>query len=152
MTDNIQDDKDFAFGVLNSYYSGDTTKLDGGFPRISIAANTNNKSTLNKVIQNSGAGTTEDLTQQLATLTSLEPEDQYVKVESGMGTLTIQNPEYVNWQKNKTILEQKIEGSKILSDDHKSWDGTNWKPTQPDRDWETYSGFCIVNVPMPLST
>ena len=132
LTDNIQDDKDFAFGVLNSYYSGDTTKLDAGFPRISIAANTNNKSTLNKVIKNSGAGTTEDLTQQLATLTSLEPEDQYVEVESGMGTLTIQNPDYVKWQKNKTILEQKIEGSKILDDKHKSWDGTNWKPSQSE--------------------
>ena len=132
LTDNIQDDKDFAFGVLNSYYSGDTTKLDGGFPRISIAANTNNKSTLNKVIKNSGAGTTEDLTQQLATLTSLEPEDQYVEVESGMGTLTIQNPDYVKWQKNKTILEQKIEGSKILDDKHKSWDGTNWNPSQSE--------------------
>ena len=132
LTDNIQDDKDFAFGVLNSYYSGDTTKLDAGFPRISIAANTNTKSTLNKVIKNSGAGTTENLTQQLATLTSLEPEDQYVEVESGMGTLTIQNPDYVKWQKNKTILEQKIAGSEILSDKHKSWDGTNWKPSQSE--------------------
>jgi hypothetical protein len=132
LTDNIQDDKDFAFGVLNSYYSGDTTKLDAGFPRISMAANTNNKSTLDKVIKNSGAGTIEDLTQQQATLTSLEPEDRYVKVESGMGTLTIQNPDYVKWQKNKTILEQKIAGSEILSDKHKSWDGTNWKPTQAE--------------------
>ena len=49
-----------------------------------------------------------------------------------MGTLTIQNPDYVKWQKNKTILEQKIEGSKILSDDHKSWDGANWKPSQSE--------------------
>ena len=106
--------------------------IDAGFPRISIAANTNTKSTLNKVIKNSGAGTTEDLTQQLATLTSLEPEDQYVEVESGMGTLTIQNPDYVKWQKNKTILEQKIAGSEILSDKHKSWDGTNWKPSQSE--------------------
>ena len=132
LTDNIQDDKDFAFGVLNSYYSGDTTKLDAGFPRISIAANTNTKSTLNKVIKNSGAGTTQDLTEQLATLTSLEPEDKYIEVESGVGTLTIQNPDYVKWQKNKTILEQKIEGSKILDDKHKSWDGTNWKPSQSE--------------------
>lgn len=132
LTDNIQDDKDFAFGILNSYYSGDTTKLDAGFPRISIAANGNNQSTLNKVIKNSGAGTTEDLTQQLATLTSLEPEDQYVDVESGAGTLRIQNPDYVTWQKNKTILEQKIAGSEILSDKHKSWDGTNWKPSQSE--------------------
>ena len=39
---------------------------------------------------------------------------------------------YTKWQKNKTILETKIAGSEILDDKHKSWDGTNWKPSQAE--------------------
>ena len=131
LTDNVQDDKDFAFGIVDSYYSGDTTKLDSGFPRISIAANTNNQSTLLKVIKNSGAGTTEDLTQQLNTLTSLEPE-KYVSINVSGRVVQGLNPNYTKWQKNKTILETKIAGSEILDDKHKSWDGTNWKPSQAE--------------------
>tara|TARA_A100000171_G_scaffold40557_1_gene40947 strand:+ start:1127 stop:4378 length:3252 start_codon:yes stop_codon:yes gene_type:complete len=129
LTDNVQDDKDFAFGIVDSYYSGDTTKLDGGFPRVSIAANTNNQSTLTKVIQNSGAGTTEDLTQQLNSLNSLEPE-KYVSINVSGRVVQGLNPLYTKWQKKKTIIESRIAGQEILSDKHKSWDGTNWKPSQ----------------------
>ena len=35
-------------------------------------------------------------------------------------------------QKHKTLIENKIAGQTILSDDHKSWDGTNWKPDVND--------------------
>ncbi len=127
LTDKIIDDKDFSFGVLNSYYSGDTSNLSDGFPSMNIPAVENRGTTLTKFLKESGRGNVEELTTQLTTLNSLEPE-KTVKINVGGRIVDGQNPDYVKWQKQKTIIESRIDGKTILSDDHKSWDGKNWKP------------------------
>jgi hypothetical protein len=131
LTDKIMDDKDFSFGILNSYYSGDTSNLSDGFPSMNIAAVEQKGTSLSKYIKESGTGTVEDLNTQLKTINNLEPE-KYIKVNFSGEIIQTQNPEHVKWQKHKTLIENKIAGQTILSDDHKSWDGTNWKPSVDD--------------------
>ena len=131
LTDKIMDDKDFSFGILNSYYSGDTSNLSDGFPSMNIAAVEQKGTSLEKYIKESGTGSVEDLNTQLKTINNLEPE-KYVKVNFSGEIIQTQNPEHVKWQKHKTLIENKIAGQTILSDDHKSWDGTNWKPSVDD--------------------
>jgi len=131
LTDKIMDDKDFSFGILNSYYSGDTSNLSDGFPSMNIAAVEQRGTSLEKYIKESGTGSVEDLNTQLKTINNLEPE-KYVKVNFSGEIIQTQNPEHVKWEKHKTLIENKIAGQTILSDDHKSWDGTNWKPSVDD--------------------
>jgi hypothetical protein len=131
LTDKIMDDKDFSFGILNSYYSGDTSNLSDGFPSMNIAAVEQKGTSLEKYIKESGTGNLEDLNTQLKTINNLEPE-KYVKVNFSGEIIQTQNPVHVKWQKHKTLIENKIAGQTILSDDHKSWDGTNWKPSFDD--------------------
>ena len=131
LTDKIMDDKDFSFGILNSYYSGDTSNLSDGFPSMNIAAVEQRGTSLEKYIKESGTGSVEDLNTQLKTINNLEPE-KYIKVNFSGEIIQTQNPEHVKWEKHKTLIENKIAGQTILSDDHKSWDGTNWKPSVDD--------------------
>jgi len=131
LTDKIMDDKDFSFSILNSYYSGDTSNLSDGFPAMSIAAVEQRGSSLVKFIKESGTGNLEQLNTDLKTLNSLEPE-KYVKMNFSGQIIEGKNPEHVKWEKHKTLIENKIAGKEVLSDDHKSWDGTNWKPSFED--------------------
>ena len=131
LTDKIMDDKDFSFGILNSYYSGDTSNLSDGFPSMNIAAVEQRGTSLEKYIKESGTGSVEDLNTQLKTINNLEPE-KYVKINFSGEIIETQNPQHVKWEKHKTLIENKIAGKTILSDDHKSWDGTNWKPSVDD--------------------
>lgn len=131
LTDKIMDDKDFSFGILNSYYSGDTSNLSDGFPSMNIAAVEQKGTSLEKYIKESGTGNVEDLNTQLKTINNLEPE-KYVKINFSGEIIETQNPQHVKWEKHKTLIENKIAGQTILSDDHKSWDGTNWKPSVDD--------------------
>ena len=131
LTDKIMDDKDFSFGILNSYYSGDTSNLSDGFPSMNIAAVEEKGTSLSKFIKSSGVGNVEQLNTQLKTINNLEPE-KYVKINFSGEIIQVQNEEHVKWQKHKTLIENKIAGQEILSDDHKSWDGKNWKPSVND--------------------
>ena len=131
LTDKIMDDKDFSFGILNSYYSGDTSNLSDGFPSMNIAAVEEKDTSLNKFIKESGVGNLEQLNTDLKTINNLEPE-KYIKINFSGEIIETQNPAHVNWQKHKTLIENKIAGRKILSDDHESWDGKNWKPNVDD--------------------
>ena len=131
LTDKIMDDKDFSFGILNSYYSGDTSNLSDGFPSMNIAAVEQRGTSLEKFIKQSGTGNVEELNTQLKTIHNLEPE-KYVKINFSGEIIETQNPVHVKWEKHKTLIENKIAGQTILSDDHKSWDGTNWKPSVDD--------------------
>lgn len=131
LTDTIQDDKDFSFGILNSYYSGDTSNLSDGFPAMNIATVEQSGTSLSKYIKESGTGNVVELNSQLKTINNLEPE-KYIKINFSGEIIQTQNPEHVKWEKHKTLIENKIAGKTILSDDHKSWDGTNWKPSFKD--------------------
>ena len=131
LTDKIMDDKDFSFGILNSYYSGDTSNLSDGFPSMNIATVEERGTTLSKFIKESGVGNVEQLNADLKTINNLEPET-HIKINFSGEILNTPNPEHVKWKKHKTLIENKIAGQTILSDDHKSWDGKNWKPTFDD--------------------
>ena len=131
LTDKIIDDKDFSFGILNSYYSGDTSNLSDGFPSMNIAAVEQRGTSLSKYIKESGTGTVEDLNTQLKTINNLEPEE-FVTINFSGELIKVKNEEHVKWKKHKTLIENKITGQTILSDDHKSWDGKNWKPSFED--------------------
>ena len=144
LTDKIMDDKDFSFGILNSYYSGDTSNLSDGFPSMNIAAVEEKDTSLNKFIKESGVGNLEQLNTDLKTINNLEPE-KYIKINFSGEIIETQNPAHVNWQKHKTLIENKIAGRKILSDDHESWDGKNWKPNVDDLAAFENKGYRLVD-------